>query len=91
MKVIHFCSISGGIDNLATALKAKERAEKRDMDLRFINADLGKQESQITHDHIGYLETKLGAPIQRVRANFDAEFSARRETIQHHWILEKRR
>jgi len=90
-QVIHYCSISGGIDSLATAILAKERAEKRGMDLRFINADLGANESQITHDYIGYLETKLGSPIQRVRANFDAEFAVRRETIQHHWSREKRR
>lgn len=89
--VIHLCSISGGADSLATALLAKERAEKRDMDLRYINADLGANESQTTHDYIGYLETKLGAPIQRVRANFDAEFANRRDTIQHHWSREKRR
>lgn len=91
MGVVHYCSISGGADSLATALMAKERAEKRDMDLRFINADLGEQESQITHDYIGDLEMKLGAPIQRVRANFDAEFAKRRETIQDHWSREKRR
>lgn len=54
----HFCSISGGADSLATALLAKERAERRPMKLRFINADLGANEHQITHDYIGYLETK---------------------------------
>lgn len=86
----HFCSISGGADSLATALLAKERAERRPMKLRFINADLGENEHQITHDYIGYLETKLG-PIQRVRANFDAEFEVRREAIQAHWSVEKRR
>jgi 3'-phosphoadenosine 5'-phosphosulfate sulfotransferase (PAPS reductase)/FAD synthetase len=91
MNVVHLASISGGKDSLATALLAKERAERKPMDLRFINADLGANESQITHDYIGYLEKALGAPIQRMRANFDAEFAARRETIQHHWSQEKRR
>lgn len=61
------------------------------MNLRFVNADLGANESQITHDYIGYLETKLGITIERVRANFDAEFTTRRETIQAHWSVEKRR
>lgn len=87
----HFCSISGGADSLATALLAIERAEKRCTKLRFLNADLGANESQITHDYIGYLETQLGIRIERVRASFDAEFTARRETIQHHWSREKRR
>jgi 3'-phosphoadenosine 5'-phosphosulfate sulfotransferase (PAPS reductase)/FAD synthetase len=91
MRTIHLCSISGGIDSLATALEAKERAEKREMDLRFINADLGKNEAKITHDYIGYLERALGAPIQRVRADFSAEFAERRENIQLHWSKEKRR
>lgn len=87
----HFCSISGGADSLATALLAIERAEKRGMKLRFLNADLGANESQITHDYIGYLETQLGIHIERVRANFAAEFASRREAIQHHWSREKRR
>lgn len=91
MRVIHFCSISGGADSLATALVARERADRRAMDLRFINANLGANEHQITHDYIGYLEQKLGAPILRVQANFDAEFAVRRETIQQHWSVEKRR
>jgi 3'-phosphoadenosine 5'-phosphosulfate sulfotransferase (PAPS reductase)/FAD synthetase len=91
MGTIHFASVSGGADSLATMLKAIERAEKRGMDLRFLNADLGENEHQITHDYIGYLEQALGIHIQRVRANFDAEFTVRRETIQHHWSREKRR
>lgn len=91
MTVQHFCSVSGGADSLATMLLAIERAERRGMNLRFLNADLGANESQITHDYLGYLETTLGIPIERVRANFDAEFVARRETIQHHWSQEKRR
>ncbi len=91
MTAIHFASISGGADSLATALLARERAERTGMDLRLINADLGANEHQITHDYIGYLEQKLGMPIQRVRADFSAEFAVRRETIQHHWSREKRR
>lgn len=88
---IHFSSISGGADSLATALVAIERANRREMDLRLINADLGANENPITHDYIGYLEQALGLPILRVRADFTAEFAARRETIQHHWGREKRR
>lgn len=87
----HICSISGGADSLATALLAIERANKRAMNLRFLNADLGANESQITHDYIGYLETQLGITIERVRADFTAEFANRRETIQHHWSRAKRR
>lgn len=87
----HFVSISGGKDSLATALLARERADRTGMHLRLINADLGANEHQITHDYIGYLETALGLPIQRVRADFAAEFAARRDTIQHHWSREKRR
>jgi len=91
-RTIHLCSISGGIDSLAAALVAKERQQKRPgMNLRYLNADLGKQESRLTHDYIGYLEQALGAKIERVRASFDADFAARRETIQHHWSREKRR
>lgn len=91
ISTIHFCSISGGADSLATALLARERAQRTGMDLRLINADLGANEHQITHDYIGYLEQALGLPILRVRANFDAEFAVRRETIQQHWSVEKRR
>lgn len=90
-RTIHFASISGGADSLATALLAIERAERRGMDLRLINADLGANENPITHEYIGYLEKALGLPILRVRADFTAEFAARRETIQHHWSREKRR
>jgi len=89
--VIHYASISGGADSLATALVAIERAERRGMDLRLINADLGVNENPITRDYIGYLEQALGLPILRVRADFTAEFAARRESIQHHWSREKRR
>lgn len=91
MTTIHICSISGGVDSLAAAIEAKERAERTGMDLRYLNADLGANEHQITHDYIGYLEGALGAPILRVRADFEAEFAARRETIQQHWSVEKRR
>ena len=91
MSVQHFVSISGGKDSLATALVAIERRERRAMQMRFLNADLGANESQITHDYIGYLETALGIAIDRVRADFTAEFAARREMIQDHWSREKRR
>lgn len=91
MIVDHFCSVSGGADSLATMIDALERAQKRAMNLRFLNCDLGIQESQITHDYIGYLEQNLGITIERHRANFDAEFAHRRDTIQHHWSQEKRR
>lgn len=91
MTVTHFASVSGGADSLATMLLAIERAARREMNLRFLNADLGANESQITHDYLGYLEQKLGITIERVRANFDAEFVQRRETIQYHWSMEKRR
>lgn len=91
MKVQHRVSVSGGKDSLATMLKAIERAEKRDMDLRFQNADLGMAESQITHDYIGYLEQQLGITIERVRADFSAEFAVKRETIEQEWSKEKRR
>jgi 3'-phosphoadenosine 5'-phosphosulfate sulfotransferase (PAPS reductase)/FAD synthetase len=87
----HIASISGGADSLAAALLAIERAEKRGMNLRFLNADLGANESPITHEYIGYLEQALGIVIERVRADFSAEFATRRETIQHHWSREKRR
>lgn len=90
-RVEHICSVSGGADSLATMLLAIERADRRSMNLRFLNADLGSNESQITHDYIGYLEQALHIRIDRVRANFDAEFLARRKTIQHHWSQEKRR
>lgn len=91
MSTIHFASISGGTDSLATALVAMERAERRGMDLRLINADLGANENPITHEYIAYLEKALGLPILRVRADFTAELAARRENIQHHWSREKRR
>lgn len=91
MSVHHFASVSGGADSLAAMLLAIERAERRGMNLRFLNADLGSAESEITHEYIGYLEQQLGIRIERVRADFAAEFAVRRETIQHHWSREKRR
>lgn len=91
MRAQHRVSVSGGKDSLATMLLAIERAENRDMDLRFQNADLGQAESQITHDYIGYLEQTLGITIERVRADFSAEFAVRRETIEREWSKEKRR
>ena len=91
MATQHIVSISGGADSLAVAILALRRAERRGMQLRFLNADLGAAESQITHDYIGYIEKTLGIVIERVRADFTSEFAARRETIQHHWSQEKRR
>jgi 3'-phosphoadenosine 5'-phosphosulfate sulfotransferase (PAPS reductase)/FAD synthetase len=88
---IHLGSISGGADSLATVLLAKERAERRGLDLRLINADLGENENPLTHEYIGYLEAALGMPILRVRADFTAEFAVRRAAIHHHWSREKRR
>lgn len=94
MSVQHFISISGGKDSLATAIVALERFEKRppagNLMPRFVTADTGNEETR-WHEYIAYLAKALGVPIEIVRADFSAEFAARREVIRNDWSKEKRR
>lgn len=86
----HFVSISGGKDSTATACLAIERAQKRDMNLRFLFADTGN-EHPLTLEHIDYLGRALGVEIETVRADFTGMFAARREAIARDWPKELRR
>jgi 3'-phosphoadenosine 5'-phosphosulfate sulfotransferase (PAPS reductase)/FAD synthetase len=91
MKPIHFfVSISGGKDSTATACLAIERAERRDMELRFLFADTGN-EHPFTLEHVDYLGRQLGVQIETVRADFSSKFAARRERIAVDWAKELRR
>jgi len=86
----HFVSISGGKDSAATACLAIERAEKRDMNMRFMFADTGN-EHDVTLEHIAYMERTLGITVETVRADFTHRFQARREAIARDWSKELRR
>lgn len=90
MKPLHFVSISGGKDSTATACLAIERAQRRDMELRFLFADTGN-EHPLTLEHIDYLGRQLGIEIETVRADFSSKFEARRARIAVDWAKELRR
>ena len=90
MALEHFVSISGGKDSTATACLAIERAEKRDMRLRFLFADTGN-EHDITLEHVDYIGRTLGITIETVRADFTDKFAARRAAMLRDWPNELRR
>lgn len=90
MKALHQINISTGKDSLATALKAKERAEKRAMDMRFVFADTGNEDERV-YIHLDYLSRALGHPIETVRADFTERLAQRRATLHEEWGKEKRR
>lgn len=92
-RVQHFVSISGGKDSTAVACLAVERMERRgggNLPTRFLFADTGN-EHPATIEHVAYLGDKLGIQIETVRANFDHDFTVRRENIRADWSREKRR
>jgi 3'-phosphoadenosine 5'-phosphosulfate sulfotransferase (PAPS reductase)/FAD synthetase len=89
MKPVHFVSISGGKDSTAVACLAKERAERRDMEIRYLFADTGN-EHPLTLEHVAYLGDALGVTIETVRADLAHKFPARREAIARDWLVERR-
>lgn len=89
-RVQHFVSISGGKDSTATACKAKERAERRNMQVRYLFADTGN-EHELTLEHVDYLGRALGITIETVRADFTDRFEARRAAMLRDWPKELRR
>lgn len=94
-RVHHFVSISGGKDSAATACKAKERAERKGYDVRYLWCDTGN-EHPITVDYIGTMERQLGIRIERITGYIvpglmdQAAFDRRRENIQRDWSRERR-
>ena len=91
--VQHFVSISGGKDSTAVACLAVERMNRRgggNLTTRVLFADTGN-EHPATTEHVAYLGDKLGIQIETVRANFDHDFTVRRENIRADWSREKRR
>lgn len=88
-RVQHFVSISGGKDSAATACLALERAQRRNMDLRFLFADTGN-EHDVTLEHVAYMAKTLGITIETVRADFSSRFPARREAIMRDWPRARR-
>lgn len=86
----HIVPVSGGKDSVAAMLTAIKRAEKRDMRLRFQHS-VTDNDHRITLEYLDYLEDALGITIDRIAADFTAEFARRRETIEAEWSKEKRR
>lgn len=92
----HFVPISGGKDSAAVACLAVERVHRKgfgNLPFRFVHADVGKNEHQITIDHVGYLDewlrAELGCSIEIVRADFTEKLAQRRENIVDDWSREK--
>ncbi|WP_082451799.1 phosphoadenosine phosphosulfate reductase domain-containing protein [Sphingomonas sp. Leaf30] len=97
MSARHFVPISGGKDSLATALVARERAERKPgFEVTYQTADT-MNEHEVWLEYLHYLEGALGAPIQRVSAYDvpglidDGAFARRRQSIRDGWPHELRR
>jgi len=80
--VINIVSVSGGKDSTALLLLAIERGAE---DIRPVFADTG-HEHPLTYEYVDYLESAVGIPIRRVRANFKAEIAKKRETVMSKWV-----
>ncbi|MCB8889953.1 phosphoadenosine phosphosulfate reductase family protein [Vreelandella malpeensis] len=74
-------SISGGKDSTAMLLLALERGTPN---LVPVLADTGHEHPK-TYEYIAYLEQALGLEIQRVQADFTADFARKRQYIADHW------
>lgn len=90
MRPLHVINISGGKDSTAVACLAIERAERRDMEMRFMFADTGN-EHPITLEHVDYLARALGVTIETVRADFTDRMAERRRKLPVEWRKEKKR
>jgi 3'-phosphoadenosine 5'-phosphosulfate sulfotransferase (PAPS reductase)/FAD synthetase len=87
---LHQINISTGKDSLAAALVAKERADKRAMEMSFVFADTGNEDERV-YIHLDYLSRALSHPIKTVRADFTGRFAQRRASLHEEWGKEKRR
>lgn len=89
----HFISISGGKDSLLTAIRAKNRFERRPPDgnlpPRYLACDTGNEEKG-WHSYIDYMANALAVDIEIVQADFAREFEVRRANLHKEWSVEKR-
>ncbi len=90
MKVVHVVNVSGGKDSAVVALMAKEEQARRkargvDMELLFVFSDTG-HEHKHTYEWLDYFETKLDAPILRIKHDHpESRFENKRKKIQKLW------
>jgi 3'-phosphoadenosine 5'-phosphosulfate sulfotransferase (PAPS reductase)/FAD synthetase len=80
--MIALVSVSGGKDSTATLLLALERVAKENIRPAF--ADTGNEHPAV-HAYLDYLETRLGLPIKRLKADFTEWWWHRRDYVRDVW------
>jgi len=73
-------SVSGGKDSTAVLLLAIERGVEFDC----VFADTGNEHPDV-YEYLGYLESKLGINIQRVKASFERQIAGKAEFVKTKW------
>jgi 3'-phosphoadenosine 5'-phosphosulfate sulfotransferase (PAPS reductase)/FAD synthetase len=80
----HVVSFSGGKDSTALVLRALEWAETWGDSPEIVFADTG-HEHPLTMEYVDRVESHVGLPIRRIRADFTADFERKRAYIATHW------
>lgn len=87
MSVVHYCSVSGGADSLATYLLALERGRP----FKAVAADVGNEDER-WRDYVLSIPKITGGPeIQIIQADFSDRFEERRAAVRRDWPHELRR